>query len=350
MEMLKIDGAYGEGGGQIIRTAVSLSCITQKPIQIENIRKNRKNPGLRAQHLTAIKLLSKICNAKVDGLHVGSTSLKFIPSEIQSLELQEDIGTAGSISLVLQVLIVPVAIADKKLKLTIIGGTDVPWSPTIDYTSHVLSAAYSRMEINFFIDVKKRGYYPRGGGKVSLEVYPSKKISPISLSSPTRKNIIANLFCSYSKYHSNEIMIEIEKIKEMCEKNQIKINSFVKDVGNKKESPDKGGSILMYSHDPSSIIGVDHILDPKKKFSGEGLVDKFLANSPFGVDVNLSDMLVVPASLINDTSVYRVREISKHLETNLYVASKITGCKYGIGRLDDGGYEIRICGNSDSSI
>ena len=103
MDFLKIDGSYGEGGGQIVRSAVTLSCITNKPVQIENIRKNRKVPGLRPQHLIGIKLLSKICNADVEGLEIGSSTIKFIPNEVENSSLNENIGTAGSISLILQV-------------------------------------------------------------------------------------------------------------------------------------------------------------------------------------------------------------------------------------------------------
>jgi len=114
MDFLKINGGFGEGGGQIIRSAISLSCITKQPIHLENIRKNRKIPGLRPQHLTTIKILQKITNAKVIGAEIGSIDLKFIPNNIESLELIEDVGTAGSISLILQVLIPIVAISQKK--------------------------------------------------------------------------------------------------------------------------------------------------------------------------------------------------------------------------------------------
>ncbi len=145
MEFLKINGGYGEGGGQIIRSAITLACITKQSIHIENIRKNRKVSGLRPQHLTSIRILQKISNAKVIGAEVGSTELKFIPGDIDSLELSEDVGTAGSISLILQVLIPVIAISQKKISLTIKGGTDVLWSPSIDYKQHVLKEAYSRM-------------------------------------------------------------------------------------------------------------------------------------------------------------------------------------------------------------
>ena len=174
MDFLKINGGYGEGGGQIIRSSIALSCITNQPIHLENIRKNRKEGGLKAQHLTAIKILQKIANAEVIGAELGSTEIKFIPNKIESLELIEDIKTAGSISLILQVLIPVVSIAQKKLTLIIKGGTDVLWSPSMDYTQHVLKEAYSRMGIEFSIKITNRGYYPKGGGEIELEVYPAK--------------------------------------------------------------------------------------------------------------------------------------------------------------------------------
>ena len=211
MEFLKINGGYGEGGGQIIRSAIALSCITKQPIHLENIRKNRKVPGLRPQHLTAIKILQKISKAKVIGAEIGSTELMFTPNNIESIELVEDIGTAGSISLILQVLIPVVSIAKKKLNLTIKGGTDVPWSPTIDYTQHVLQNAYSRMGIEFSLDVIKRGYYPKGGGEINLHIKPSQIKSASFLKRQTNS---AKLICTFSKIPIKKIERQIQEIKD----------------------------------------------------------------------------------------------------------------------------------------
>ena len=155
MDFLKINGAHGEGGGQIIRSAITLSCITKQPIHIENIRKNRKVSGLKPQHLTAINILKKISDSKVIGDEIGSTELKFIPGEIKNSKLFEDVGTAGSISLILQVLIPIVAISQKKLELTIKGGTDVQWSPTMNYTQHVFKRSIFKNGNKFFIRIKK---------------------------------------------------------------------------------------------------------------------------------------------------------------------------------------------------
>jgi len=340
VDFLKINGGYGEGGGQIIRSAIALSCITKQPIHLENIRKNRKVPGLRPQHLTAIKILQKVANARVIGAEIGSTELKFTPGNIENLELVEDVGTAGSISLILQVLIPVVAISQKKLNLTIKGGTDVLWSPSIDYTQHVLRDAFSRMGIEFSLELSKRGYYPKGGGEINLQVYPShvKSISFLE-----RKTNAVKLICTFSKLSIEKIENLIEEIKKKLTKENFIVETEIKN----QETIDSGASLLIYSIDEHSIIGVDALFD-KKTQRFDLNFDKFVKN-PLGVDENLADMLVVPASLGQKKTTFQVREITKHLETNLFVTSKITGCKYGIGRLTNG-FEVIIEGVSDSSI
>ena len=341
MDFLKIDGSYGEGGGQIVRSAVTLSCITKTPILIENIRKNRRVPGLRPQHLTAIKLLSKICNAEVQGLNAGSTSIKFFPKNLENNTLSEDIGTAGSISLILQVLIPAVSISKKSLELSIIGGTDVPWSPTSNYTKYVLSEAYSRMGINFSMEITRRGYYPKGGGHVKVKVNPLKKLKPISLTKRKTKSV--KLYCSYSDLSYERIKNEVEQAENFLKDADFSIESKIK----KELALNKGGSMNLYSLDSDSIIGSDGLTDTAAKLA-KSISENFI-RSNLGVDNHLSDMLVLPVSLIDETSFFRIKEITKHLETNLYVTSKITGCKYGIGKLDDG-FEVRIKGNSNSII
>jgi len=340
MEPIKIDGEFGEGGGQIIRSAVTLSAITGKPVEIENIRKNRKVPGLRPQHLLGVKILSKICQAKVEGLYVNSTSLKFFPSQGLNLDLQEDIGTAGSIPLILQVLTPAVSLMKNSLKLSIIGGTDVPWSPTSDYTKYVLAEAFSRIGINFTCDIKRRGYYPRGGGLVQTQIQPCRNLNPISLIE--RKTTFAKLLCVYSHISREIIQKEIDDAKIILNK-----NGFDCEISTKEENAlDKGCSILIFSNDANSVTGSDGIYQKSLNGLGESVARKFI-ESNLGVDLFLSDMLVVPLSLIKETSVYRVKQITKHLETNLFVASKITGCKYGIGKIDNG-FEVRISGILDA--
>ncbi|MEZ8031277.1 MAG: RNA 3'-terminal phosphate cyclase [Nitrosopumilus sp.] len=339
MDFLKINGGHGEGGGQIIRSAITLSCITKQPIHLENIRKNRKNEGLKAQHLTAIRILQKISKADVIGAKIGSTELKFIPGNVENLELIEDVKTAGSISLILQVLIPVVSISQKKLSLIIKGGTDVLWSPSMDYTQHVLKEAYSRMGIEFSIEIIKRGYYPKGNGEVKLEVYPSK-IKSLTLSKRETNNL--KLKCTFSKISIDVIKEKIEMIKEKISKANFNVEIEIKE----EEAIDSGASLLIYSIDKNSIIGIDGLFDNKKQ-NFDLDFEKF--NNSLGVDESLADMLVVPASLGINKTVFQVKEITEHLETNLFVTSKITGCKYGIGKTSEG-FEVIIQGVSNSSI
>ncbi|MCH7757047.1 MAG: RNA 3'-phosphate cyclase [Thaumarchaeota archaeon] len=341
MEFLEIDGSFGEGGGQIVRTATALSCIMNQPIIIENIRKGRKNPGLKSQHLTTLKILKKICNANLDHLKFGAMSLKFIPSKVKSLNLKEDVGTAGSISLIILVLIPVVAICKKKLNLTLKGGTDVLWSPTIDYTQIILREMYSRMGFNFSVNIIKRGYFPKGEGLIELEVLPLEKINPIILSKRKTKSV--KLTCTFSRLPSKLINNQINNIEKKLIENDFNVENQVKE----EPTLDSGASLMVSSIDNDSIIGFDSLFNKKtKKFDLD--LDKFIQNK-YSVDEHLADMLVLPASLANGMTVFQVDNISKHLETNLFVASKITGCKYGIGRLRDG-FEVRIEGVSYSCI
>jgi RNA 3'-terminal phosphate cyclase (ATP) len=339
MDFLKINGAHGEGGGQIIRSAITLSCITKQPIHLENIRKNRKNSGLKPQHLTAITILQKIANAKVIGAEIGSTELKFIPGNIENLDLEADVGTAGSIPLILQVLIPVVAFSQKKFNLKIKGGTDVLWSPTIDYTQFVLKEAYSRMGINFSLKLCKRGYYPKGGGEINLKVNPSN-VKSILFSKRKTNNV--KLICSFSKLPNEEIQ---KKVKEIVKK--LTDADFIVDVEIKSEEAlDSGASLLIYSIDEDSIIGNDVLYNKKtQKFDLD--IGNFIKS--YSIDDNLADMIVVPASLGKGKTIFQVKEITKHLETNLFVTSKITGCKYGIGKTSYG-FEVIIEGILNTSI
>ena len=336
MQFLEIDGGYGEGGGQIVRTAITLSCITRQPIRVENIRKNRRVSGLKPQHLTAITILQKIANAKVVGAKIGSTRLEFIPGGIESAKLVEDVKTAGSISLVVQVLILVVAGAGKKLELEIKGGTDVSWSPSMNYTQHVLKNAYAKMGIGFEIQTCRRGYYPKGGGKTKLTVHPST-IKAVRFSKRTTRNV--RLTCSFSRLSDKTVSENVNAIKKILTDAKFAVESKVV----MQQALDSGASLLIYSADEGSIIGADGLFDQNtQQFSLD--VNGFVKGH--SVDENLADMLVVPASLVDGKTVFHVRRITKHLETNLFVASQITGCKYGVGRVAEKGFEIIIDGIS----
>ena len=171
--MIKIDGSYGEGGGQILRTAIALSCVTQEPVEIFNIRANRPKPGLAMQHLKGIEAAKLITNAEVNGLKLGSTRVYFKPRSLKGGEFKIDIGTAGSVTLILQTILLPSLYAENPSKFEIRGGTDVKWSPSIDYFRFVTLKALRELNARVDVEVISRGYYPEGGGRIVVNVEPS---------------------------------------------------------------------------------------------------------------------------------------------------------------------------------
>ena len=187
--MIEIDGSYGEGGGQILRTAVALAAYLETPCRIRNIRKGRPTPGLRPQHAAGVKALAALCHAEVSGLHVGSAEVTFKPGVIAGGTLHIDVGTAGAIGLILQTIMLPAAKALSPLLLTIRGGTDVPWAPTIGYLQEVTLPVLSQMGYAGEVTLTKRGYFPRGNGEVTAALKQTK-FSSVRFSEPGQIRMI----------------------------------------------------------------------------------------------------------------------------------------------------------------
>ncbi|HSU72898.1 MAG TPA: RNA 3'-terminal phosphate cyclase [Candidatus Binatia bacterium] len=175
--MLTIDGSQGEGGGQVLRTALALSALTGTPFRIENIRAGREKSGLRPQHVAAAKAVAQLCQGTVDGAEENSQTLTFYPRTIKGGTLELDIGTAGSVTLLLQSLLLPALFADKPSRITITGGTDVPFAMPVDYFAEVLVPQLRSWAEKLEVKVLRRGYVPAGQGKVEVFVKPKLKRS-----------------------------------------------------------------------------------------------------------------------------------------------------------------------------
>lgn len=175
-----IDGSAGEGGGQILRTALALSLISGEPFRIENIRAGRAKPGLLRQHLTAVRAACEISGSKVDGDSIGSRSLLFLPRPARGGEYQLSIGSAGSASLVLQTILPPLLGASAPSKITIDGGTHNPSAPPFEYLERAFIPLLRKMGAGVELHLERHGFYPAGGGKLHAEITPSK-LRPLEL-------------------------------------------------------------------------------------------------------------------------------------------------------------------------
>jgi RNA 3'-terminal phosphate cyclase (ATP) len=183
-KIVTIDGSHGEGGGQILRTALALSVVTRRPFRIVNIRANREPGGLRRQHLTAVTSAAAICGADVRGAHVESRELTFTPGAVRAGEYTFDVGGAGSTNLVLQTVLPPLLMADGESVLTLVGGTHNIYAPPFDFLEKAFLPLVRRMGAGVEIELERAGFYPRGGGRVGVWVTPRagrEKFVPIEL-------------------------------------------------------------------------------------------------------------------------------------------------------------------------
>ncbi|MGD9681479.1 MAG: RNA 3'-terminal phosphate cyclase [Candidatus Obscuribacterales bacterium] len=179
--MIEIDGSLGEGGGQILRTALSLSMITGRGFRIKNLRAGRKKPGLLHQHLTAVKAAVRIAGAHVKGMELGSTRLTFEPQEPQPGHYEFDIGTAGSTTLVLQTVLPPLLLARQTSKIILKGGTHNPMAPPVEFLSRTFFPLIERQGARVSLDLKSYGFYPGGGGIIEATIEPAGKLAPLHL-------------------------------------------------------------------------------------------------------------------------------------------------------------------------
>ncbi|MCW7080759.1 MAG: RNA 3'-terminal phosphate cyclase [Candidatus Methanospirare jalkutatii] len=361
--MIEVDGSFGEGGGQIIRTAVALSAITGEPVEIRNIRANRPNPGLQAQHLNAVKAVAAMTDAETEGLKLRSTRLKFVPQSRKALRTEIDIGTAGSITLLLQ-CIIPVALfADGETKLRIIGGTDVKWSPPIDFYRFVFAKALAEMGCEVQISLLKRGYYPKGGGVVDVSVKPVRKLNGFvrleeeSGEGETAEEVLVRgiSHCRGLPSHvaSRQASSAEKKLRERGYNAAIEIDAgehaaaaavAVGEEAEKTEGAGKGkrrgdgaretvgsGITLWHNYKSGSALG-----EPRKPAEsvGEEAASLILSElaSASTVDVHLADQLIPYIALAEGYSAFKVREITGHLRTNIYIVRQFLDVEISIRR------------------
>lgn len=318
---LDIDGSMGEGGGQVLRTCLSLSLITGTAFHIANIRAGRSNPGLSPQHLKAVEAAAVIGNASVEGANLRSTSLTFSPQKICSGKYTIDIGTAGSIALVLQTICIPLSFADSTSKLTISGGTHVPWSPSYDYIKHHWVVFLTKLGYDFSLELKSAGFYPQGGGQITAEIQPINSVLPLNLIE--RRNLkqirgysaVANLTRKIAVRQRQQV---IRRLGDIYKLNDIRISSL--------PAKSKGTAICLigeFENTQCCYFALGELGKPAEKVADEVVdqIEKFLATGA-AIDEFLADQLLLPLSMAKNVSKFSTAKISNHLITNANVIER----------------------------
>jgi RNA 3'-phosphate cyclase len=318
--MIEIDGSYGEGGGQILRMSVAMSAVTGKDVRIVNIRAGRKKPGLAAQHLTAIKSVGGMCGAKVDGLDIGSQAIDFHPGELKGGKFRFDIGTAGSITLVFQACLIPALHAPTKSVLTVTGGTDVRWSPPMDYFQHVFLPILEKMGVFAKIESIKRGYYPKGGGRVILHIEPKETLSPLQLDDLKGPLMIKGIS------HVSNLPDHIpERMTKSAKKDLVRLGrpDIVSKIFGGDEAFGQGGAIVVWAKNEDTILGGNAVADRGVKAETVGeIAAKELwkeVKSRATLDIHLSDQILPFMAMADGESSFLVRELTNHTETNMWL-------------------------------
>ncbi|GBC68701.1 RNA 3'-terminal phosphate cyclase [archaeon HR01] len=343
--MIELDGSIGEGGGQVLRVSIALSAILSKPIHIYNIRKKRSNPGLRPQHISAVKSVAEACNGSVQGLHVGSTEIIFTPGYLEGGELRIDTGTAGSITLVLQSLLPVLSFSSKPSSFHLIGGTNNPMAPPVEYLEKVLLPLLSKMGVRCGIELVRRGFYPRGGGVVRGWVEPVHSLSP--LEEVERRDIGRVYGLSYTCRLPSHVSERMASSAEKSLSNKGFVASIEREAlmpNHPKCSTDPGAGIILVAD--GAYLGADRLGAPGLPAEEVGagaakqLIEEIESNA--AIDRHAADMLVIWVSLAEGRSRYSVSTLTSHTLTSVEICRLLTGAEIELaGRL--GGPGIITC-------
>jgi RNA 3'-terminal phosphate cyclase (ATP) len=326
---LEIDGSYGEGGGQIVRTALTLSALTGRPVRLERIRAGRPNPGLGAQHLVAARGLAAVCGARLDGDRPGSSSLDFAPGgPARSGRYAVDVaagrrgGSAGSAALILQALLLPLALAPGRSELSVRGGTHVPWSPTADYLREVWLPALAALGVRAAVDQVAWGWYPRGGGEIAARIDGTTgPLSTVSLLEPgplrlvRGRAVVANLPVSIARRMA-------ERAGGLLDEAGLAWDVVAERVC----APSPGAGLFLVAEHDRIRAGATALGRPglPAEAVAERAVEALLAHERSGgaVDPHLADQLLLPLALGDGPSCFSTGAVSSHLRTNAWVLER----------------------------
>lgn len=349
-DIVYIDGSFSEGGGQILRTALALSTLTGRPFRADRIRHNRPAPGLKAQHLSAIKALSRMGGGRAKGAHIGSQEIEFVPGEIAPGTYSLDIGTAGSVTLLLQALLLPGMFSRGEVALRVGGGTDTRWSIPVDYFTHLILPVF-RQFCGIEVLAMQRGFYPKGQGALELKVRPEGMSGPIKDASALRAAFRRNFpkldlrargeVAAIKGVSAAASVLEKARVAErQAEAAREALGSRVP-VDIRAEcgpSASPGSVITVWALDREgrAPAGGDALGERGKPAEAVGreAAGKLLRtlNTPAAVDVHLADNLIPLLALAGGA--VRTARITDHIRANMYVCERFLDVDFKLNEAD----------------
>ncbi len=317
--MIEIDGSYGEGGGQLLRTAVALAALTGQPLALRNIRARRSPPGLAPQHMTAVRAVATLCAAGVEGLEARSQELTFTPDGLRSGRFAFDVGTAGSVTLVLQAVLPVATMCGGAVHARLTGGTDVKAAPSLDYLRYVFLPLLARLGVNAEIVLRRRGYYPRGGGEIEAVVQPGR---PRAL----RLETAGPLESIHGAAHVANLPAHI--VARMANTAVALLPGFPparieQQMLGRSDAVGQGGAIVVWARTAHTILGGSEVAQrgiPAERIAQNAvnaLREELVAGAT--LDIHAADQVLIYLALADGPSHFLARSVSSHARTTMWL-------------------------------
>jgi RNA 3'-terminal phosphate cyclase (ATP) len=336
--MIEIDGSHGEGGGQILRSSLSLAICTRQPFRIVNIRANRDKPGLMRQHLTAVKAAAEICDGVVVGAEIGSRELTFRPGRLKGANYSFAIGTAGSSTLVLQTVLPPLLTAAEPSTVRITGGTHNRGSPPFDFLQRAFLPQIARMGAEVELELRRYGFYPRGGGEIVATIKPSAGLSSLTLNERGKRvRAYGEAYVAALPIHIGQRELEVIGNALNWSRDQLFLRGLSNDMG-----PGNAVTITIEHENVTEVFtGFGERGVRSETVAGDAVAEArdYIASTA-AVGEHLADQLLLPMALGQGGS-FTTRNATKHLKSNALVIERFTSKRVAITE-SAVGFEVRV--------
>lgn len=342
MEIIQIDGSQGEGGGQVLRTSLTLSLLTQKAVEVINIRAKRKKPGLLRQHLTCVRAAREICGGKVEGDELGSSRIVFTPAKVKAGNYHFAISTAGSTSLVCQTILLPLAFAQGQSSVLFEGGTHNGLSPSVTFLQWSFLPVLAQMGLNTRVSLERHGFNPAGGGKWRLDIDPVTALQPVKLMDNDEQIELANNLSATAIVSQLPESIAARELKTVAK--TLGIEGLSEELVMADSAGPGNTLILRLQHNAYSSVfeRVGEFGTSAEKVAKRtvGKLNKLL-RSGATVEEHLADQLLLPMCLAGSGR-YTTTEPSLHTRTNIQVINQITGIDIRLDRITADKWSISL--------